>query len=226
MSSASTRATTWLGLAAVAMFAAILSFAALRKLAILAGTPDHLAWLYPLTLDATMLVATRLWVSVDTPDRARRFARVVALSTIAASVVGNAGQHWLTGGGEWWPVVVGAVPAAVLAAVAHLAALATHRPAPAPVEAVEAPADLAPVVEPEPEPVEDAPPVRQPVASSPGEAGGDLVSRARELVSTGKAEGRKTLARQLGVTEHKARTILDQLDQERRPALHAVGGGR
>ena len=36
---------TWLGIAAVALAAAVLSFASLRSLAIVCGTPSTLAWL-------------------------------------------------------------------------------------------------------------------------------------------------------------------------------------
>lgn len=206
------------GLAVIAVAAASLSFASLRSLAMLAGTPSHLAWLYPLTLDATMMVATRMWVGVDVPHPARRFARLLALATIALSVAGNAGQHWLTGGGDWWPVVVGAVPAAVLAAVAHLVALTVQHPAPTPADAPASPttpAEVAPTVDADPadtEQIEAAPAEdHQDVASpspatpevgdqhlpaanpAPTELGDDLaslVSRARQLVADAEAEGR------------------------------------
>ncbi|MFD2396794.1 DUF2637 domain-containing protein [Prauserella oleivorans] len=117
---------TWTGLAVVAAAAAVLSFDALRQLAVLAGTPAGLAWLLPVTVDAAALVATRLWLAGA--EGARRFARTLALSMIGLSVAGNATSHELVAYQvvpPWWAVVaVAAVPPAVLGAVAHLAALA------------------------------------------------------------------------------------------------------
>lgn len=178
-----------------------------------------------------MMVATRMWVGVDVPDRARRFARVLALATIAASVAGNAGQHALTGGGAWWPVVVGAVPAAVLAAVAHLVALARLDDV-SPAESATPAVPLATVT------IQPAEPVDQPPATEPApdpvvvendhqppttNQADDLLVRARELVAAGA--GRTKLARELGVKDSRARQLQDQVKAERRPALHAVGGG-
>lgn len=202
---------TWCGLAVVAVAAAVLSFDALRALAALAGTPGELAWLLPVTIDAAALVATRLWLAAGAPDRARTFARSLALTMIAASVAGNATSHALVAyqvTPPWWAVVaVAAVPPAVLGAVAHLAALAARQPVPAAVG-----------------PVLPAPTAGAEVAVP----GGDLVDRARYLVAAGEAEGvrvgRGRLARELGVTENQARTLLRQLDGERRPSLRAVGG--
>lgn len=67
--------------------------------------------------------------------------------------------------------------------------------------------------------VSPKPPVRQPAS-----ADGDLVKRARPLVSEGL--GRQAIARQLGITEHQARQAIDAIKTEQqRPALHAVAAG-
>jgi hypothetical protein len=125
---------TWGGLAAVALAAALLSFASLRNLAVVCGTPPGLAWLLPVCIDAAALVATRVWLTGDAPDAARRAARLLALTMIVLSVAGNATDHALAAYAvrpPWWAVVaVAAVPPAVLGAVAHLAALAAVRPRP------------------------------------------------------------------------------------------------
>lgn len=232
---------TWLGLGVVAAAAAVLSFSSLRRLAVLSGTPIELAWLLPVCIDAGALVATRLWLATDLPDRAHRFARSLALATIALSVLGNAVSHALIAyqvTPPWWAVVaVAAVPPAVLGAVAHLAALArpsattlapTPTSAPAPVTPEPAPAAA---VEPgPPEPRQEPGDVHQEATSPAPASPGDLMRQARELVNAGEAEdrkvGRATLARELGISEHQARQVLRQLDTERRPTLHAVGGDR
>ena len=126
------------GMAIAAMSAAIASFAGLRGLAEVAGWPDRLAWLLPITIDAYAMTSARVWLA-GTPasDRARRFARTNAIGAIAASIVGNAGYHLVAADlvPISWPIVVlvGAVPAAVLGLTAHLHALRTTTPDPAPV---------------------------------------------------------------------------------------------
>lgn len=122
---------TWAGLAVVALAAAVLSFASLRSLAIVCGTPEGLAWLLPLNLDAAAVVATLVWLASEAPEPARWFARTLALGTLALSVAGNATEHFLIAFGirpPWWAVVaVASVPPVVLGAVAHLVALAAAK---------------------------------------------------------------------------------------------------
>ncbi|WP_161629639.1 DUF2637 domain-containing protein, partial [Saccharomonospora iraqiensis] len=120
---------TWCGLGIVAAAAAVLSFDALRELAVLTGTPKRLAPLVPITIDAAALVGTRVWLAGEAPGKAVRFARFLALAMIGVSVVGNASAHALVAYDitpAWWAVVaVASVPPLVLGAVAHLAHLAT-----------------------------------------------------------------------------------------------------
>lgn len=195
---------TWVGLATVALAAAVLSFASLRSLAILCGTPAGLAWLLPLCLDAAAVVATGVWLSSSSPERARRYARLLALAMIALSVLGNGVDHPLTTYGvrpSWSLLVaVAAVPPAVLGAVAHLAALVIA-PAVAGAEPGEQPG------------THQAPP-------------GDLATRASALVAAGDRDGvtigRGRLAQELGITQSQARRLLNQIAAEHRPALHAV----
>lgn len=79
-------------------------------------------------MDALALAATRVWLSDSTaPDKARRYARRVAVGAILASLLGNAMYHALAAGlvqTSWTVVVVvGGVPPITLGVVTHLAAL-------------------------------------------------------------------------------------------------------
>lgn len=124
---------TLLGVGVVALAAAVLSFSSLQDLAERAGYTPRLAALLPLAIDAQAVVATRAWLATGTAERARRYARALALAAVAGSVAGNAGQHAMAAANAatpWWVVVaIASVPPVALAATAHLAALlATHRP--------------------------------------------------------------------------------------------------
>jgi hypothetical protein len=118
------------GMAVAATSAAVASFTGLRGLALVAGWPDRLAWLLPITIDAYAMTSARVWLAPTSHTRrARRFAQANAIGAIATSIVGNAAYHavsvrLLT---VSWPIVVivGAVPAAVLGLTAHLHALRT-----------------------------------------------------------------------------------------------------
>lgn len=113
------------GMAVAAASAATASFTGLRGLGLVAGWPDRLAWLLPVTIDAYAMTSARVWLAGA--GHARRFARANAIGAIAASIVGNAVYHAISAGlmtVSWHIVViVGAVPAAVLGLVAHLHAL-------------------------------------------------------------------------------------------------------
>ncbi|MFI6073931.1 DUF2637 domain-containing protein [Actinoplanes sp. NPDC051343] len=127
------------GMAVAAISAAVASFAGLRGLAQVAGWPDQLAWLLPVTIDAYAMTSARVWLAGTVGGKtARRFARANAIGAITTSIVGNAGYHLIAAGivAISWPIVVlvGAVPAAVLGLTAHLHALTTinHGPASVP----------------------------------------------------------------------------------------------
>jgi hypothetical protein len=116
------------GMAIAATSAAVASFSGLRGLASVAGWPEHLSWLLPVTVDAYAMTSTRLWLAGRTKRRgARRFAAANAFGAIASSVAGNAVYHAVSTGliAVSWPIVVsvGAVPAAVLGLITHLHAL-------------------------------------------------------------------------------------------------------
>lgn len=117
----------WLGIAVVAAAAAVMSFDALRRLAARTGVVPELAWLFPLAVDAAIVVATCAWLSGDRTPRVVSYARSLALGSLTLSVAGNAAEHGMHAYAittPWWVVVaVSAVPPAMLGAIAHLAAL-------------------------------------------------------------------------------------------------------
>lgn len=118
---------TLIGIGVVAVAAAVLSFASLQALAERAGYAPGLAALLPLAIDAQAVVATRAWLAASTPRAARRYARRLAWTAVALSVVGNAGEHAMAAArvvAPWWVVVlIASVPPIALAATAHLGAL-------------------------------------------------------------------------------------------------------
>jgi hypothetical protein len=116
------------GMAVAAASAATASFTGLRGLALVAGWPDRLAWLLPVTIDAYAMTSARVWLAGRTHTRrGRRFAQANAIGAIVASIVGNAAYHAISVHllSVSWPIVVlvGAVPATVLGLTAHLHAL-------------------------------------------------------------------------------------------------------
>lgn len=200
------RAVLYVLLVVVGAAAAVLSFAALRDLAVTCGFSRTLAPLLPVTVDAGAAAGSLVWLGTWAPARARGFARVLALVLLASSVAANALGHGLAAyrlAPAWWVVVaVSAVAPGVLGAVVHLAVLAARPgdPAPAPIVA----RDLDEVVdgqddvddEPRPDWWAGAPPA----GDEPG------ADRVEALLAQGV--GRRRLARELGLTEHQARELL------------------
>jgi hypothetical protein len=187
----------------VAGAAAVLSFAALRDLALVCGFSPQLAWLLPVVVDAGAAAGSLVWLGETTAETARLFARGLALGLLALSVAANALGHGLAAFGlapPWWVVVtVSAVAPAVLGAVVHLAVL-VGRDGPPPAEAAGADVTW---------------PDREPAAGEETSAGAAVPTnpeaaeppdRAAELIAGGA--GRRRLSRELGVTEYEARQLL------------------
>ncbi len=111
----------------VATAAAVLSFAALRDLALQCGFAPALAWLLPVVVDAGAAAGSLVWLGGAVSTSARRFARSLALALLGLSVAANALGHGLAAFQQepaWWVVViVSAVAPSVLGAVVHLAVL-------------------------------------------------------------------------------------------------------
>lgn len=126
------RAALYLLLLVVAAAAAVLSFDALRGLALVCGFTPELAWLLPVTIDAGAAAASIVWLGTAALG-ARTYGRTLALILLASSVGGNALGHGLAAYRmePHWLVVVGvsAIAPAVLGALVHLVVLA-GRPQP------------------------------------------------------------------------------------------------
>jgi hypothetical protein len=89
------RGTLYLLLTVVAGAAAMLSFAALRDLALLCGFTSALAWLLPVVVDAGAASGSLVWLGPATGTAARVFARRLALGLLGLSVAANALGHGL-----------------------------------------------------------------------------------------------------------------------------------
>ncbi|WP_236567130.1 DUF2637 domain-containing protein [Nocardia sp. CY41] len=150
-----------------------LSFATLKDLAVLAHIPASDAWLFPLIVDGTILLATfGVLVLANAPER-RFFVTVLVIGSVV-SVAGNS-LHAVAAGRElpWWAsaLVAAIAPISLLADTHGLALLirAAQRdsaPEPAPAPVVEPAAEQVPVEperEPEPVPVPDPEPEPEPL---------------------------------------------------------------
>src|SRR5579871_3042046 len=84
----------FIGLAVVTLSAAVSSFGALYGVAVFAGWSKQMALTFPATIDATAMVATRIWLAASTPtEAARRYARSVAVGAVLVSLAGNGAYH-------------------------------------------------------------------------------------------------------------------------------------
>lgn len=211
------RAALYTLLGIVAAAAAVLSFSALRDLALLCGFTPALAWLLPVVIDAGAAAGSIVWLARWTPAAATRYGRLLAVALLGSSVGGNALGHGLDAYGSrpHWLVVVGvsAIAPTVLGALVHLVVLVGRRAA-AEREA-RAGATATPAVAlagdgPGEQQDESPTPVALHLAPTPGDAAGEPdtapPARAEDLIAAGA--GRRRIARELGVTEYEARQLI------------------
>lgn len=203
---------TWAAIVVVLAAAAVLSFDAVRDLAVLCGVRDELAPLLPIAIDGGVAVSTRVWLS-GRAVIAERFARRMTLALLAVTVAANALHADLVAADvrpAWWvAVMVGAVPAFVVGSTCHLVALLIRRPA----KGTPLPGTPAPDVTPVQDDHDEAGAAQRHVL--PGAAENPDQDRAVALIAEGA--GRRRLARELDMTEHQARELL---------AAHRNGDGR
>jgi hypothetical protein len=114
------RWTVWLAGLAVALGAGVATAHGLYEVALAAGTPRALAWLYPLITDGLALVAYT--TTARLADHGRRYAWTVVIT--AAGLSGLTQASYLAGGVASAPpalrFAIGAWPAIAAAIVAHL----------------------------------------------------------------------------------------------------------
>lgn len=215
------RTVLYLLLLVVAAAAAVLSFAALRDLALICGFAPWLAWLLPVVVDAGAAAGSLVWLGGWSAESARRFARLLALALLGLSVAANALGHGLAAfdmAPAWWVVVVvSAVAPAVLGAVVHLAVL-VGRPdhddtAGLPVQVLDETARLHTIAA----ACDDGRIDEHGLSRYWDDAGPARPrrDRAAELIDAGA--GRRRLARELGITEYEARQLLDRTRSTDRP---------
>lgn len=220
------RWTTVAAVVLVAAVAAVVSYAHMREVADRSGEGWR-SYLLPLSVDGLMVAASMVLLTRRRAGLAGGgLAWCALLAGVGASLAANVAAADPTATARLvaaWPAVAFAVafelllqqrrqpsPTPELAPVdappaGSPAGREVPAPDPSPVVAPGAPAGWAPVPAPEPAP-EPAP--------SPGSGGaGELAARARELAARngGKPPGRRALAKELGVTEHAARTALESL---------------
>lgn len=205
------RRLTAAGLAVVLAAAAVLSFDALRGLALAVSIPARLAWLLPVAVDAGAAVSCATWLGRGVPREAARYAAGMTWALLGVTVLGNAGQLGMHAHGitpPWWvAVAVGTIPPAVVGATVHLLVLVTRGDHDQPVQA-----PTLTLVDPKPARVADAvaartaSPAAVAVAVQPTAEVDDLLERARELLADGA--GRPQLRAKLGITDHKAKQLV------------------
>lgn len=210
----------YLLLGIVAAAAAVLSFSALRDLALVCGFAPTLAWLLPVVVDAGAGAGSLVWLGGVVAEPARRFARALALALLGLSVAANALGHGLEAfhlAPAWWVVViVSAIAPAVLGAVVHLAVLVGRTEA----EVVEVDEPIGYALTRQ---AYDADELDEdglsrrwddaPVAVEPDRIGA--------LIAAGA--GRRRLSRELGITEHEARRLLGRARDPEQPTSAEAG---
>ncbi|MFI5501764.1 DUF2637 domain-containing protein [Nocardia asteroides] len=135
---------------AIGAAAFVLSFAALRDLAVRAHTPEGLAWLFPVIVDGTIIQATIAVLALADSAERTFFTRVL-IAGATVSIGGNVAHAVVSGHGILAAILAVIAPAALLVDTHGLAVLLRSRTSKTtdqtdPIEPVEA---VAPQREPE-----------------------------------------------------------------------------
>ena len=130
----------------------VLSFAALRDLAVRVGMPADLGWIWPLLIDGMIVEATLAVVALSQRGSRAVWYAWFLLAVGAVVSVGSNGVHAMLTGHGWAGAAAASVPPVVLLATTHLTVLLMAAP-----EASAAPAQVpaavvVPELQPEPGP--------------------------------------------------------------------------
>lgn len=115
------------GLLAIGGF--VLSFAALRDLAVRVGMPADLGWIWPLLIDGMIVESTLAVVALSQRGSRRAVWYAWFLLAVGAVVsVGSNGAHAVISGHGWAGAAAASVPPVVLLATTHLTVLLMAAP--------------------------------------------------------------------------------------------------
>lgn len=143
----------------------VLSFAALRDLAVRAHTPAHLAWLFPVIVDGTIIQAT-IAVLALADSLERTFFTRVLIAGATVSIGGNIAHALVSGHGALAAILAVIAPAALLLDTHGLAVLLRSRNT-SPTEPA-LPAVAVEAIEPSaPEPISAPMPASSPIPPAP-----------------------------------------------------------
>jgi hypothetical protein len=209
----------------------VLSFTALADLAVRAGIPERLAWLWPLIVDGTILQATMAVVALaglEGQERNRRYFWIVLTASALVSVVANGWHAVLPAAAPlspWLAVAIAVVAPVSLLASTHGLSLLVRISAPR-ARVTERPEAERPVVtpravevDPAPEPAEPEPAsytdgVLQPwadvadvIVARGGDADADTVAAVLHM-SYERDLSPKSIGRQLGVEQQLVHDIV------------------
>lgn len=131
----------------------VLSFAALRDLAVRVGMPADLGWIWPLLIDGMIVEATLAVVALSQRGSRRAVWYAWFLLAVGAVVsVGSNGVHAMLTGHGWAGAAAASVPPVVLLATTHLTVLLMAAPE-SPAAPTRVPTTVvAPELQPEPGP--------------------------------------------------------------------------
>lgn len=131
----------------------VLSFAALRDLAVRVGMPADLAWIWPLLIDGMIVEATLAVVALAQRGSRRAVWYAWFLLAVGAVVsVGSNGVHAMLTGHGWAGAAAASVPPVVLLATTHLTVLLMAAPEASESSARVPAAVVVPELQPEPGP--------------------------------------------------------------------------
>jgi hypothetical protein len=230
------RVTTVFAVVVVALIAAVVSYSHMQQLADSAGE-DWRSWLIPLSIDGLVVAASMVLL---TRRRTGLPGGPLAWGALGAGVGASLAANMADARPEVTAVLVAGWPAVAFAVAfellcqqrraeqhdtpqqhgtAEAAVQPVRVPGSEPLPALQRPLSALPV------PANPAPVARAATASTD-----PVTTRVRELIErTGRIPGRRVVARELGITEHQARTALERVTappKRNRASLNGVGGAR
>jgi Protein of unknown function (DUF2637) len=220
------RGVTVIAVVVVAVIAAVVSYSHMQQLAVRVGEAWR-SWLIPLSIDGLVVAASMVLVTARRTGLGGGFLAWGALGTgVAASLAANmadARPHVTAVLVAGWPAVAFAVTFELLLQQRRAEQREATTPPPG---AVAAPSPgLHQPVAPPTHPAPPTVPARamSPVVAAPMDP---VEERLHALMKrTGRRPGRRVLARELGISEHHARTVLERVSAPSSPQASLTGGG-